>query len=180
MAPSSADPTASTTSSARRAIVLVAAAVFVAMVVFIVNSSSGSETTLPDVELVDASGQIVTTSSFRGEPTVINFWFSTCVPCARELVDFADVHAERGDEVRFVGVNPLDTPERMVEFADERGVTYDLYRDELAVLQTELGLTSFPVTLFVDADGNIVSQTGVLDSAGLDGGIDELVAADQR
>ena len=33
---------------------------------------------------------------------VVNVWYSTCPPCARELADFAAVHAEIGDEVRFV------------------------------------------------------------------------------
>jgi thiol-disulfide isomerase/thioredoxin len=180
MTASSAEQPSSTRSTSRLAVVLVAVAAFVALVVFIVNSGGDSATSLPAVDLVDASGQVVSTESFRDEPTVINFWFSTCVPCARELVDFAEVHADRGDEVRFVGVNPLDTTERMLEFAGERGVTYDLYRDELAELQTELGLTSFPVTLFVDSRGEIVSQVGVIDAASLDAGIDELVLADQR
>ena len=180
MTASSAEQPSAPRSSSRLAIVLVAVAVFVALVVFIVSSGSDSATTLPAVDLVDASGQVVSTTSFRGEPTVINFWFSTCVPCARELIDFAVVHADRGDEVRFVGVNPLDTTERMLAFAGERGVTYDLFRDELAELQTELGLTSFPVTIFVDSRGEIVSQAGVLEAASLDERIDELVLADQR
>ena len=174
----SAAPVTATRSPARLAILVVAAAAFVTVVVFVLNSSSDSETTLPVVDLVDTTGEVVSTASLRGEPLVVNFWFSTCVPCARELVD--EVHAERGDEVRFVGVNPLDTTERMLEFAGERGVTYDLFRDELAELQTELGLTSFPVTIFVDSSGEIVSQTGVLDATALDERIDELVAADQR
>ena len=38
---------------------------------------------------------------------VVNLWYSTCPPCARELADFAAVEAEVGDDVRFVGVNPL-------------------------------------------------------------------------
>lgn len=174
--------TTSPRSAPRLLIVAAAVVVFVGLVIFIVASGDSQDATgdtFPEVDLIDTTGQVVSTASFRGEPTVVNFWFSTCVPCARELLDFAEVHAERGDEVRFVGVNPLDTTERMLEFSGERGVTYDLYRDELAELQTELELTSFPVTVFVDADGNIIDRSGVLDATALEDRIDFLLAADQ-
>ena len=54
---------------------------------------------------------------------VVNLWYSTCPPCARELADFAAVDAEVGDDVRFVGVNPYDTATTMTRFAADRGVT---------------------------------------------------------
>jgi peroxiredoxin len=142
------------------------------------SDGSGGSETLPDVELVGVGETTVNTSSWVGEPLVINFWFSTCIPCATELVDFADVDAARGDQVRFVGVNPIDTPEAMVEFAGERGVTYDLFRDELAELQEELRVAQFPATYFVASDGTIVDSTGVLDADELNRKIDELLTAD--
>ena len=110
---------------------------------------------------------------------MINFWFSTCIPCATELVDFAEVDAERGDEVRFIGVNPIDSPEAMIEFAAERGVDYDLFRDELAELQQSLRVAQFPATYFIASDGTIVDSTGVLDAEKLQREIDELLAEDR-
>ena len=142
------------------------------------SDSSGESETLPDVELIGVGETTVNTSSWVGEPLVINFWFSTCIPCATELVDFAAVDAARGDEVRFVGVNPIDTPASMVEFAGERGVTYDLFRDEFAELQEELRVAQFPATYFVAPDGTIVDSTGILDTASLNRKIDELLTAD--
>jgi peroxiredoxin len=144
------------------------------------SDSSGESEMLPDVELVGVGETAVNTSSWVGEPLVINFWFSTCIPCATELVDFAEVDEARGDEVRFVGVNPIDTPEAMVEFAGERGVTYDLFRDEFAELQEELRVAQFPATYFVASDGTIVDSTGVLDAESLNRNIDELLTADEN
>ena len=144
------------------------------------RSGDGDGTTaFPSVDLVDVSGDAVSTASWNGEPLVVNFWYSTCVPCTRELREFADVDAERGDEVRFIGVNPLDSPAAMVEFAAERGVEYDLFQDSLAELQTELEISAFPRTYFVTSDGAIHSSTGVLDADGLRTEIDALLAADQ-
>lgn len=119
-------------------------------------------TVLPDVVLTDAGGVDVATADLVGTPLVINVWFSTCPPCVRELADFAEVHAEVSDRVRFVGVNPFDQPERMLEFAAERGVDYELLRDDDGVFIDAVGLASFPRTYLVDAAGVIVTETGEL------------------
>ncbi len=131
---------------------------------------------LPNAEISDADGNIIETASFLGgDPLVINFWFSTCAPCAKELPDFAEVHAEVGDEVRFIGVNPMDSVPAMERFAAERGVEYELYRDDLVEFQVALGLANFPITIFVTPDGTIVEQTGVFDADGLREKVDELM-----
>ncbi len=133
---------------------------------------------LPAAVLTDGDDNEIETSSFVGSPLVMNFWFSTCAPCAKELPDFAEVHAERGDEVRFIGVNTIDTVEAMERFAGERGVQYELYRDYYAELTDGIGAVSFPVTLFVASDGTIVEQTGVLDADQLREKVDALLEAD--
>ena len=117
----------------------------------------------PDVTLTAADGSTVRTSDLVGQPMVVNLWYSTCPPCAREMADFAAVDAER-DDVRFVGVDPVDDVATMTAFAEDRGVTYDLLRDADADLVDALGVVTFPATVFVDADGRIVLQTGVLDA----------------
>ncbi len=116
---------------------------------------------LPDVELQAADG---TTAALApdGRPMVVNVWYSACAPCARELADFAAVDSEVGDAVRFVGVNPNDDAERMTEFAAERGVAYELWMAPYEFVD-DLRLAGFPATFFVDADGTIVEQRGVLD-----------------
>jgi thiol-disulfide isomerase/thioredoxin len=133
---------------------------------------------LPEVAVSDVDGRPVVLADHRGSPMVVNFWFSRCAPCRRELRDFAAVHAEVGDRVRFVGVDPFDTVDSMVAFAEERGVTYELLRDvgdhDARLLTDELGLVAYPVTLFVDGDGRIVRRTGELDADDLRAAIAEL------
>lgn len=129
----------------------------------------------PDVVLTDPDGDEVRSGDLIGTPLVVNVWFSTCPPCERELADFAEVHAELGERVRFVGVNPFDRPDTMVSFAAERGVTYELLRDPESAFLDAIELTSFPRTLFVDAGGAIVGEAGELDADGLRRLIEELL-----
>ena len=95
---------------------------------------------------------------------VVNLWYSTCPPCARELVDFAAVHEQLGDAVRFVGVNPLDSAAEMERFAADRGVDYELLRDPESALADQVGAVAYPVTLFVGRDGFLLERTGTLDA----------------
>jgi peroxiredoxin len=136
-------------------------------------------TPFPDVTLADGDGNDVTTADLLGEPLVVNLWFSTCPPCAKELPAFAEVDAER-DDVRFVGVNTIDSVETMERFAGERGVQYELYRDDFAELADGVGAVAFPVTLFVTSDGTIVDQSGALDAGELRAKIDQLMLEESK
>ncbi|WP_395153257.1 TlpA family protein disulfide reductase [Ilumatobacter sp.] len=132
---------------------------------------------LPLVTLGDRDGNDIDTASFLGQPLVVNFWFADCPPCAKELPDFAEAHAEFGDQVRFIGVNPRDSIEKMERFASERGVNYELYRDDFAEFTDAIGAVNFPITLFVTPEGRIIEQTGVIDADDLRTEINQLLEA---
>lgn len=131
---------------------------------------------LPSVELVDDDGDTLSTDDLVGRPLVLNLWFSTCIPCERELPAFAAVHEEFGDAVRFVGVNPFDSAEVNRSFARDRGVGYELLRDPDGAFADELGVSTAPFTVFVRPDGTIARQTGVLDEDELRAHVEDLLA----
>lgn len=120
---------------------------------------------LPDVDVQTVDGADVAVQSLIGQPMVINVWGSTCVPCKKELPDFAAAHLTYGDRVRFVGIDYLPPSDREEKFARDKGVQYELLYDANGEFITSVGIAAFPVTLFVNADGTIVRQTGQLDEA---------------
>lgn len=134
-------------------------------------------TPLPDVTFEDSAGAARTLDEFRGSPVVVNLWYSACAPCARELADFAEVDAElraAGRDVQFVGLNPIDPADKMTEFATARGVAYELWRDTERTFGVEIGASAYPITLYVDAHGNVVKQTGETDADELRANIADL------
>ena len=133
--------------------------------------------TFPEASLLDRDGNEITSAELLGEPLVVNFWYSSCAPCAKELPDFAAVDAEV-DDVRFVGVNTRDSVEEMERFAADRGVKYTLLRDQYAQLVDGIEAVAFPITLFVTSDGTIVDQTGPIDIDELRQKVAELQAAE--
>lgn len=119
---------------------------------------------LPDVALYDADGTERRIDGEADRPRIVNVWFSTCPPCARELGDFAEIDDEFGDRIDIIGVNPQDTVDAMQRFAAERGVTYELLRDEGFRWVGAAGILTYPATYFVDERGRIVAQVGEIDA----------------
>jgi len=122
---------------------------------------------LPDSAVQNLQGDDVDIASLVGQPMVINIWGSTCGPCKKELPDFAAAHLQFQDSVRFIGISYLPASDREEGFARDRGVEYELLYDGTGEFIADVGIAAFPVTLFVDADGRIVRQSGQLNQAEL-------------
>ena len=118
--------------------------------------------TLPNVGIQTLAGDTIGTADLIGRPLIVNFWYSTCIPCKKELPAFAAAHAMFGDEVRFVGVDTLPPSSTEEAFARDHGVQYELFYDTNGELTTAMGIATSPQTLFIDAEGKILEQTGEL------------------
>ena len=130
---------------------------------------------LPAVDAEDLHGTAVALRSLEGQPLVLNFWYSTCLPCRKEMPDFQHVHDELGDRVRIIGVNPLDSSSRAQDFATQVGATYELLRDPDGRVTSALGVARFPTTVFVGPDGTILAtKAGALSADALRKEIEEL------
>lgn len=116
-------------------------------------------TSLENAVVIDMAGNELDTAALSdGRPMLINFWFSNCQPCKREMPALQQAWASYGDTVRFIGVNTQDSESITRSFASDVGVEYELVRDPDGRFVTANGIATFPTTLFVRADGTIVEQ----------------------
>lgn len=131
---------------------------------------------LPDVDITGlTTGEASNLNEIEG-PAVVNLWATWCAPCRAEIPDFEEVHQERSDEVRFVGINVGEDPAVAAEFIDDVGATYDQYADLDGEVSTALRATSMPVTVVIDEDGIVTTRRlGPLDQDGLNQAIDDAV-----
>jgi thiol-disulfide isomerase/thioredoxin len=116
----------------------------------------------PLVDVQTLAGDDFATADLVGKPLVVNFWYSSCAPCKKELPEFAAAHSKFGDQVRFVGIDAFPASAEEDAFARDKGVQYELLYDANGALATAVGVAAWPQTLFIDANGTIVEQTGVL------------------
>lgn len=111
----------------------------------------------PSLNLTAVTDGSEVTVESKGTPLVVNYWYSTCVACRREMPALAEA-ARTYSQVSFMGINPVDKAQDAREFADKYGVEFPIYLDTTGESLRKSGVGTFPVTLFVDANGVIVKQ----------------------
>ncbi len=114
----------------------------------------------PDFEVLDTDGEAVKLSEKLGKPIILNFWATWCGPCKAELPHFEKAYREYGDIIEFMMVNQTDgtddTVESVNEFVSKGGYTFPVYFDTRFNASLTYGISSIPVTFFIDKDGNIL------------------------
>lgn len=127
------------------------------------------QVTLPTVTLHSFDGESLgSTELLDGRPMVINFWASWCPPCRREM-PVLEAAQQALPQYRFVFVNQSEPLAQAQAFLAEAapGLT-DVYQDAYGRLSQELGSQALPTTVFVNAEGVVVTaHLGELSAASL-------------
>jgi len=127
----------------------------------------------PDFTVYDIDGNAFRLSDFRGKPVILNFWASWCGPCKAEMPDFEEAYTEYGEDIHFVIVNLADGRSETVEsgsaYIEEMGYTFPVYYDTDMDAAYTYGISSIPMTVFLDAEGAIVTgQVGMISADALE------------
>ncbi len=101
-----------------------------------------------------------TLRSMRGDPVVVNFWATWCVPCREEMPALDRLQAELGGpDFQVVAIN-VDTRnrEKPKAWLQENGISNLAYHADpegriLQVLQKSGHVVGLPTTFVVDASG---------------------------
>jgi thiol-disulfide isomerase/thioredoxin len=112
----------------------------------------------PDFTLEDLSGNLVTLSSMKGRPVLLDFWASWCGPCRAEMPVIERLHrdyAQRGLVV--IGVDVGEPRDKVARFIEREGYSYTVVLDrdlEAAMLYDARAL---PTLVVIDGDGNVTA-----------------------
>ena len=133
----------------------------------------------PDFTVQDWDGNEVKLSDYIGKPIVLNFWAHWCGPCQMEMPEFNAVYEELNGEVTFLMVHEGATVDDGKEKVTEGGYTFPVVFDADSSAGNLYGITAFPTTFFIDAEGNLQAYyMGAMDRALLQQGIDLIYAAE--
>lgn len=129
----------------------------------------------PAFETFDLLGTPVALADHAGEPVLLNFWASWCVPCRREFPLLKELH-DKG-AVFVLGVVFQDTAKAAASFMADEKATWPGLVDPRGQIADAYGVRlrpGLPVTVALNAEGRIVDRhVGQLRGADLD----RLVAA---
>ncbi|QAY60404.1 TlpA family protein disulfide reductase [Microbacterium protaetiae] len=104
-------------------------------------------------------GSDVSSTTYAGTVTVVNFWWANCAPCRTEAPVLKQADAAFADQdVAFLGVNTYDQAATARSFAKEFGITYPsvIDADTKSVTSAFVGvvpLGATPSTVILDKDG---------------------------
>ena len=160
---------ASRTAARRRsqltwAMVAVGVVIVIGVALVASSGSGGSGVTTPaafDLPPISGSGRI-RLADFRGKPTVVNFFASWCTACDSELPSFSAVSAKLRGQVNFIGVDALETGDRMFMPRRHNITWWPLARDVGGANGSGLHdalcqCDSMPVTAFYDLNGRLLT-----------------------
>lgn len=105
---------------------------------------------LPGLNLTLLDGSPLSTDSLIGKSLVINFWSVTCRPCIGEIPDLNRLK-ENYKDVVFIAVAPEAGAKVQIVLA--KTPFNFLIAANAKDIFNSLGITSFPLTLFIDKKG---------------------------
>lgn len=114
----------------------------------------------PAFALADRSGRTVRLEDFRSKVIILNFWYSTCMPCRKEtpaLMRLYDAYREEGLMVIGINLDEILIPQfegaMMGKFLQTYGVTYPILLAGREVFDAYGGVPVQPTTFLIDRDG---------------------------
>lgn len=112
----------------------------------IVNLKTTSQSEVKEYSLED----------FKGEPTILNFWASWCVPCRDEMPFLEESSSKlKNKGINLVGVNVMDDKDEANKTLNEFKITYLNLFDPNGRMSRNFGVVGLPATIFMDKDGKV-------------------------
>lgn len=117
----------------------------------------------PDFTLTDQYGKEHTLSEYKGKTIFLNFWGTWCPPCRSEMPEIQKLYEKYGSNEEDLVVLGIAAPEygdegtveEIKEFLSENEYTFPVVMDETGEMFYWYGISAFPTTFMIDADGNV-------------------------
>ena len=127
------------------------------------DSSDAETVPAPDFTLEDQYGNIHTMADYKGKTIFLNFWATWCPPCRAEMPEIQEIYEEYGENQSDVVILGVASPnvgnegnaESIAAFLEENNYTYPVVMDTGGNLAYYYGISAYPTTFMIDANGNV-------------------------
>jgi thiol-disulfide isomerase/thioredoxin len=108
---------------------------------------------------VDLDGKTITSESWRGKVTIVNFWATWCAPCRAEIPDLVALQDKYGDNLQIIGISQDETGAEVVRrFAEEHRINYPIVMSTPDLERVFGGVYALPTSFIIDRDVRIVQK----------------------
>jgi peroxiredoxin len=110
----------------------------------------------PDFSLPDLNGKLVKLSELRGQPVLINFWATWCIPCKQEMpaIDAAyQAHKDQGFTVLAIEIE--EPADEVTQYVQDLKLTFTPLLDRDPRVFDRYGVRAMPSSFFIDRQGKV-------------------------
>lgn len=114
----------------------------------------------PDFKATVLEGipQTKTIADYKGQVVLLNIWATWCLPCRTEMPSIQalyDQFGTRGLKVVAVSIDNPGTEEKIRQFRDQYGLTFEILHDASGLIKRDYQTTGVPETFVIGRDGII-------------------------
>lgn len=112
--------------------------------------------TFPDFNLFSTKGNKLTLADFKGKPTLLSFYYSTCIPCIHEVPVLNKLKKNLNQQMNFIAVTYED-----LETALGFSTKYDFKWDSIIAAETlieQINIPGYPAFILLDKNGIPISS----------------------
>lgn len=119
---------------------------------------------LSDIPAKDLAGKEIKLTDWikPGQPMILSFWATWCVPCVKELEAYTDLlpdwQKETGVKLVAVSIDNSRTTSRVKPFVVARGWEFPVLLDPNENLKRAMNVVNVPHTFLIDDHGKVVWQ----------------------
>lgn len=130
-----------------------------------------------DFTLTDLNGKTVSLKDFKGKNVYINFWTTWCTWCKKEMPDIEKVYGEYKDKnLVILAINMGEDKATSAKYIQDNNYNFNVLLDTDQAVANQYNITSIPVSLFIDTNGNIAQkQVGAITKEKMESIINELI-----
>ncbi|MCO6453486.1 MAG: TlpA family protein disulfide reductase [Caldilineales bacterium] len=112
--------------------------------------------TPPDFTLPLLDGGTMRLSDLRGQPVLLNFWATWCLPCREEMPLFEQAYQEANEDgFMLLAVDVGEDAQSVQAFIDELGLTFPIALDRDQAVTQQYRIVGLPTSYYIDRDGVI-------------------------
>jgi cytochrome c biogenesis protein CcmG, thiol:disulfide interchange protein DsbE len=133
-----------------------------------------------DFTLPTLAGAEVILSQFGGQPVLINFWATWCLPCREEMPELVrSYESHKAEGLMIIGLNLTysDTVPDVQAFVNEFNIPFPVLLDQDgAVAERLYRIPGLPTSVFINRDGTIERiQVGIMTPRQIDQYVAEIL-----
>jgi cytochrome oxidase Cu insertion factor (SCO1/SenC/PrrC family) len=110
-------------------------------------------THMPAFDLRDLEGKRITAATLKGKPTLVNFYFATCIPCILEVGPLNEFAAAR-PHMNFVAIT-FDEPDEARAFVKRYGFKWRVVPNARDFID-QVRVKSYPMMALFDENGRLL------------------------